>query len=89
MAIATSPPGPKGTLSTGHLRPFRRDPLTFLMRSAEQYGDLVHFHVGRQRFFLINHPDYIKDVLVTHHRNFHKGRGLERAKLLLRLLKYF
>ena len=32
---------------------------------------------------LLNHPDLIRDVLVTHNRNFRKGRGLERAKRLL------
>ena len=53
------------------------------MRLALQYGDIVYFHVGPQRVFLLNHPDLIRDVLVTHDANFVKGRGLERAKLLL------
>ena len=31
----------------------------------------------------INHPQYIRDVLVTHQKNFTKSRVLERAKKLL------
>src|SRR6184192_270685 len=37
---------------------------------------------GEQVFF-INDPQHIKDVLVTHNRNFTKGRGLQRTKRLL------
>ena len=32
---------------------------------------------------LLNHPDYVEDVLVTRARLFKKGRALERAKRLL------
>jgi cytochrome P450 len=32
---------------------------------------------------LINHPDYIKEVLVTNNQNFIKGLALQRAKRLL------
>jgi cytochrome P450 len=33
--------------------------------------------------FLANHPDYIREVLVTNNSNFVKGRALQRAKRLL------
>lgn len=74
------PPGPKGMPFVGHLFAFRRDPLRFLRQAAREYGDLVYFRIGPQDAFLLNHPDYIQNVLVTHQRNFVKGRGLERAK---------
>jgi cytochrome P450 len=60
-----------------------RDPLTFLSGLARQHGDVVRFPIGRETLHLLNHPDLIRDVLVTNQRNFKKGRGLERAKLLL------
>src|SRR5207244_8167360 len=47
------------------------------------YGDVVRFRMGGERVFFINHPDHIRDVLVTHQHNFTKSRGLERAKKLL------
>jgi cytochrome P450 len=60
-----------------------RDPLKLFRRFAAIYGDIVHFRLGGERVFFINHPQYIRDVLVTHQRNFTKSRGLERAKKLL------
>jgi cytochrome P450 len=39
--------------------------------------------LGPQDIYLLNHPDYIRDVLVTHNRNFVKSRGLEMAKKFL------
>ncbi len=83
MAKVAYPPGPKGKPFFGHLFVFRRDPIGFLMDIARDYGDIVRFKVGPQNIFLFNHPDYIKDVLVTYNRNFIKSRGLERTKVLL------
>jgi len=67
----------------GLLPILRRDPLRYLTRLARQYGDVVCFRSGTQRFYLLNHPDHIKDLLVTSARKFAKGRALERAKVLL------
>lgn len=82
--IAVRPvPGPRRHSPVGHLIRFRRDPLTFLSQIAREHGDVAHFSVGPQDLYLLNHPDYVRDVLVTHNRNFAKGRALERAKRLL------
>jgi cytochrome P450 len=86
MAAAIYPPGPKRTTPVARLRgyiAFRRDPLNFLTRLAQEHGDIVHFHVGGQRAYLVNHPDLIRDVLVTHQDHFYKGRALQRSKRLL------
>lgn len=55
----------------------------FFTRIAQQYGDTAYFKLGPQKCFLLNQPDLIKAVLVTHNRNFTKSRGLERARLLV------
>ena len=60
-----------------------RDPLKVLTRLAADYGDIVHFRLAGEQVFLLSHPQHIRDVLVTHQRNFTKSRGLERAKKLL------
>jgi cytochrome P450 len=60
-----------------------RRPLTFLPELAREHGDIAMISIGRQPIVLASHPDQIRDVLVTHGRTFHKGRGLERAKMLL------
>jgi cytochrome P450 len=62
---------------------FRRDPLNFLLNAAREHGDIVYFKMGPQHVYFLNHPDLIKDVLVTNHQNFIKGRALQRSKRLL------
>jgi cytochrome P450 len=83
MVAALEVPGPKAFWPIGHAYSFRRDPLAFLTRLAREYGDVALFKAGPQRVYLLNHPDYVRDVLVTHHTRFHKGRALQRAKRLL------
>jgi cytochrome P450 len=50
---------------------------------TREYGDIIYFKLGPQDVYFLNHPDYIKDVLVTHHQGFIKGRALQRSKRLL------
>ena len=83
MTAALEVPGPKTLWPGGHVFYFRRDPLKFFTRLAREYGDAVQFRAGPQRIFLLNHPDYVRDVLVTHHERFQKGRALQRSKRLL------
>lgn len=84
MATVREAPGPKRTLWPGRqMWGFRSDPLGFLSRLARRYGDVSQFRIGPQRAFFLNHPDLIRDLLVTHHERFHKGRALQRAKRLL------
>jgi cytochrome P450 len=83
MAAELQMRGPKGKPLVGSLFEFRRDPLGFLAGLARIYGDIAHFKLGPQNVYLFNHPDYIKDVLVTRQRNFVKSRGLVLAKRFL------
>src|ERR1051325_6518508 len=78
------PPGPK--LSPLHqllYRPGGGDPLPFFTNLARTYGDVVSYRMGGEQIFFVSDPALIKDILVTHNRNFIKGRGLQRAKRLL------
>ncbi|MCM8569382.1 cytochrome P450 [Gramella jeungdoensis] len=77
------PPGPKPKIPLTNLFDFRKDSLAFLKRIADEYGDIVHFKLGLYRVVLLNHPDFIKQVLSTHNDNFVKGRPLEMAKELM------
>ncbi len=77
-----TPPGPRRPLLGALIGP-GRDPLELFTRLARDYGDIVHFRMGGERVYFVNHPLHIRDVLVTHQRNFTKSRGLERAKKLL------
>ena len=33
---------------------------------ARQYGDIVYLRVGARHDYLLNHPDYIQQVLLAH-----------------------
>lgn len=44
---------------------------------------MARIPLGRISIYLLSHPDHARDVLVTHQRNFKKGRALEQARLLL------
>ncbi len=77
------PPGPRRGLPFRSLLSYRRGPLPYFQNLAQTYGDISFFKIGPQEAFFVNHPDLIKDVLVTNHQNFMKGLVLQRAKRLL------
>ena len=77
------PPGPRQSFPLSGMFAYRRGPLPFFQSLAERYGDISYFHLGPQPAFFFNHPDYIKEILVTNHQNFMKGLALQRAKRLL------
>ena len=79
----SDPPGPRDTLPLLRLVRFRRDPRAALQRLAAEHGDVATFRIGRRHFYLLSHPDLVRDVLVTHHRNFVKSYALQRARVLL------
>jgi cytochrome P450 len=81
-AATRRPPGPKRPLLGALISP-GRDPLKLFTGFARDYGDIVHFTMSGEKIFFINHPQYVRDVLITHQKNFTKSRGLERAKKLL------
>jgi cytochrome P450 len=83
MQLTTYPPGPRRVFPFSGLFAYRRGPLPFFQNLAERYGDISYFRLGPQQAFFFNHPDYIKDILVTNHQNFMKGLALQRAKRLL------
>src|SRR3954462_15916534 len=78
------PPGPRARFFGLTAYPaFSGDRIGALARLARDYGDVVMFRLGTQAMALLNHPDYVEDVLVTRARLFKKGRALERARRLL------
>jgi cytochrome P450 len=82
-AVATAP-GPKLTLLASLIyRPGGGNPLDFFTSLARTYGDITSYRMAGEQLFLVNDPRLIRDVLVTHHRNFTKSRGLERTKRVL------
>jgi cytochrome P450 len=81
MPVVCYPPGPRSRYPGALLLAFRRDPLGFVTKVARKYGDIVHGRLGRRHLYLLNHPDDVKDVLVTYHRRF-TGLAFEAGKRL-------
>jgi cytochrome P450 len=79
----TRAPGPRRRFPGSHILAMRRDPLAFLTQLAREFGDVARFRMGPVEIHLLNRPEWIRDLLVTHAASFHKGRGLQRARRLL------
>jgi cytochrome P450 len=77
------PPGPRRRFPGHFLLRARGGQLRLFQSLAADYGDIASMKLGNERICFINHPDFIRSVLVTDHKNFTKGLGLERARKLL------
>ena len=49
------------------------NPLAIFAEWARTYGDIFHYRVFHRHVYFINHPDLIKEVLVTRAPSFIKG----------------
>jgi cytochrome P450 len=80
----TYPSGPQSLLpfGSGHLLKLASNPLTFL-RKLTAYGDIAFFRIGPLKFFFLNEPSYIKEMLVTQQRHFNRGNSISWLKHLL------
>jgi cytochrome P450 len=84
MPSAATAPGPRLSLAASLMyRPGGGDPLAFFTSLARTYGDVSTYRMAGEQLFLVNEPRLIRDILVTHNKNFTKSRGLERSKRLL------
>ena len=77
------PPGPKLSVADKLLYRPGRNPLEFFCGIQRDFGDIAMYQMAGERIFLVSNPHLVKDILVTHNKNFVKSRGLERAKRLL------
>ena len=59
--------------------------IAVLRRTFDELGDLFRIHVPSRgaSTWVASHPDDVKHVLVTNHRNYTKGVGIDRVRLLL------
>ena len=78
-----APPGPRARYPGQLIFSLRGDTLNFLTRTARAYGDVAHFRIGTLRYYLLAHPDHVRDVLVTLDGRFTKGPALRAAKVTL------
>jgi cytochrome P450 len=78
------PPGFQRNLLWFALRKFRpANPILLFQHLAREYGDIAHYKIGWHHIVFLNHPDYIREVLVVQNDNFIKERTVQRTKMLL------
>ncbi|MGO9514395.1 MAG: cytochrome P450 [Steroidobacteraceae bacterium] len=81
MQTTALPPGPAEGFDLGG----SEESLARLREYFARFGDVYRvFAPSRGVYnYVINHPDDIKHVLLSNHRNYTKGEGMDRVKILL------
>ena len=81
MELMPLPPGPAAGFDLGG----SDDSLSLMRDCFARFGDVYRvFAPSRGVYdYVINHPTDIKRVLLTNHRNYTKGEGMDRVKILL------
>lgn len=71
------------TATFGFMWNMLRNPLNALTELAQEQGDIARVKLRKRDLFLLNHPEFIEQVLVKQQANFIKGPSLQRARILL------
>ena len=81
MQTTALPPGPTEGFDLGG----SEESLDRLRDYFAHYGDVYRvFAPARGVYnYVINHPEDVKRVMLTNHRNYTKGEGMDRVKILL------
>jgi len=81
MQTTALPPGPTEGFDLGGTD----ESLAFMRDCFTRFGDTYRvFAPARGAYtYVIHHPDDIKRVMLSNHRNYTKGEGMDRVKILL------
>lgn len=80
--LIPDPPAAK-TSASGFVWKIFRNPLDALTELAYEQGDMARVKFPKRELFLLNHPEFIEQVLVKQGSNFIKGSSLQRARVIL------
>ncbi len=81
MQTTAIPPGPTEGFDLGG----SEETLARLQDYFARFGDVYRVFAPSRGvyYYVINHPDDVKRVLLSNHRNYTKGDGIDRVKILL------
>ena len=81
MQTLALPPGPAEGFDLGG----SEESLALMRECFTRYGDIYRIFAPARGVYnyVINHPRDIKTVLLSNHRNYTKGEGMDRVKILL------
>jgi cytochrome P450 len=79
--LRVDPPGPQAPLDLER----SADKLQQMQSLWQQYGDCYRVHAASRPAdtWVITEPDWVRRILVSNHRNYVKGIGIERVRVLL------
>lgn len=67
----------------GNVRQIVKDPVAFLGRLPADYGPVVKAGFAGKTYFILQHPDYIKHVLLDNHKGYSKPGATKLLGLFL------
>ncbi len=56
----------------GSIRELVKDPLSYFHNLVTQFGDIVCYRPAPETAYLINHPDFVRHILVENYQNYRK-----------------
>jgi cytochrome P450 len=78
------PPGLQRNLWFYFFKRFRpENPIGLFQHLSRTFGDAVHYRLGYKHVIFLNHPEYIREILVVQNHKFVKERTVERMKMLI------
>lgn len=72
-------PSPPALPALGHALAFRRDPLAFLLATAQRCGPVARLRVGALEYHLVSEPALIAEVLQTRAANYARDTRSSRS----------
>ncbi|MBW4607919.1 MAG: cytochrome P450 [Hassallia sp. WJT32-NPBG1] len=79
---AKKAPGPKGNILLGSIPDFVHDPIGTLLKTREQFGDVIELRFGWKPTYVVCHPDGVKQVLQDNQQNYCKGEDYQKMAFL-------
>ena len=76
---ARATPGPKGLGNVLAALRFQRDPLAFLERASQSYGDVTRLQLGPVTAMIVHHPRHVQQVLVERASLYGKPSRVKRV----------
>lgn len=81
---ANFPPAAPGKIPIlGHLLLFRKDPYKFLQKNCLEMGPIFSFRLLNRNFYVLNHPDFIRFVLVSNAKNYSRKSSYQFLEEIL------
>lgn len=74
------PKGPSLSFFLKHLKNLTSDPLKLLLEASQQYGEVVDLGGGMSPVYLVNHPDAVKQVLLTDADQYERGANMNHLR---------